>query len=172
MSAPPSDDAKAHALLSAARIAWSPEAAGDGAVPFGLILQPLAPIPPSSILHRAALRCTRCGAYPSPHCAVGRSSWRCGSCGGSNVLEETSAIPPEFARSVVEYIDPDGDDLHRGEIEGDLEGGEIEGGRPSGGRPSATRGEPMRTASPSRPPPPCERLTLLLVDEVSLSPPF
>ena len=58
--------------------------AGTGALPLGVALTPLAPLPDDLVLVRDALRCEQCGGFIGPHCEIVPGSWRCGLCGAEN----------------------------------------------------------------------------------------
>ena len=51
---------------------------GDDAIPVGLTLSPLAPLPNDLVLEHDVLRCEQCGGYIGPHCDVFHNAWRCG----------------------------------------------------------------------------------------------
>ena len=85
--------------------------AGDDALPFGLVLTPLGPLPEDLVLHREPLRCEKCGGYIGPHCDVFHGTWRCGLCATENRSltlaagpAELEAVQPELSSAVVEYV--------------------------------------------------------------------
>ena len=88
----------------------SASSSGEDALPVGLILTPLAPLPDDLTLSRDALRCSSCAAYIGPHCEVGNGTWTCGICHVSNrslTLSGQSNIEaahPELTEPVVEYV--------------------------------------------------------------------
>ena len=73
-----------HAALTAALLPHAGLAAGADALPLGVSLAPLAPLPERLVLRRDALRCEQCGGYIGPHCDAFHGSWRCGLCGAEN----------------------------------------------------------------------------------------
>ena len=83
-------------------------AGGDDALPVGLTLTPLAPLPEDLVLRRDVLRCERCAGYIGPHCDVFHGSWRCGLCATENRTLNLSTSPTqqpaELTSSVVEYV--------------------------------------------------------------------
>ena len=89
----------------------SPAAKDDGGVPFGCIVQPLAPIETDPDLPAAedAIRCSGCYAYISPYCVFLRDSWRCALCGALTKTVERYATSqdrrfmPELVHPIVEY---------------------------------------------------------------------
>ena len=95
----------------------TPSAKDAAGVPFGVIVQPLAPLTDESgdelaeedLEHvDAVARCESCLGYINPFCAFLRSHWRCALCGTLNHLtpryaaaDDRSSLP-ELAAAAVE----------------------------------------------------------------------
>ena len=78
----------------------------DCGLPFGVIVEPLAPLAPPNVaaldddgeaqdlpLAEELARCESCGAYINRYCTFSRHHWRCALCGAS------TALPPRYEDS-------------------------------------------------------------------------
>ena len=103
-------DSAAASIAFTSRLLPTASAASNGhdlghAIPVGVILSPLAPLPDSLVLRRDALCCTACHGYIGPHCVASSGSWKCGLCATVNrSLTLEGGTHPELHESVVEYV--------------------------------------------------------------------
>ena len=138
----------------------SPAAKEDAGVPFGVVIQPLAPLAPPRATPRDALasanalgacaeevaRCKRCYGYISAACAFYHREWRCALCGAHN------ALPRRYASKQLRARLPElaGDSIVEMAFGGDESGG-VEARRVSEGGPqelALQEGGPREGAPP------------------------